>query len=145
MRGTQKIKRARFSPCGALLVLSQGETAKTHQPGFRRMDLKTKLDDLNTGHADGSYRAKKTVLILDDWGLEKLSPRQSADLLEVVEDRYGRGSTILISQLPVTEWYKMVSNPTVADALMDRLVHNSHRLELSGESLRKVAQSDHGE
>ena len=109
------------------------------------------LDDLNTGHADGSYRkqllqlAKKTVLILDDWGLEKLSPRQSADLLEVVEDRYGRGSTILISQLPVTEWYKMVSNPTVADALMDRLVHNSHRLELSGESLRKVAQSDHGE
>ncbi len=109
------------------------------------------LDDLNTGHADGSYRkqllqlAKKAVLILDDWGLEKLSPRQSADLLEVVEDRYGRGSTILISQLPVTEWYKMVSNPTVADALMDRLVHNSHRLELSGESLRKVAQSDHGE
>ncbi len=109
------------------------------------------LDDLNTGHADGSYRkqllqlAKKTVLILDDWGLEKLSPRQSADLLEVVEDRYGRGSTILISQLPVTEWYKMVSNPTVADALMDRLVHNSYRLELSGESLRKVAQSDHGE
>ena len=109
------------------------------------------LDDLNTGHVDGSYRkqllqlAKKTVLILDDWGLEKLSPRQSSDLLEVVEERYGRGSTILISQLPVTEWYKMVSNPTVADALMDRLVHNSHRLELSGESLRKVAQSDHGE
>jgi DNA replication protein DnaC len=109
------------------------------------------LDDLNTGHVDGSYRkqllqlAKKTVLILDDWGLEKLSPRQSSDLLEVVEERYGRGSTILISQLPVNEWYKMVSNPTVADALMDRLVHNSHRLELSGESLRKVAQSDHGE
>jgi len=89
--------------------------------------------------------SKKTVLIPDDWGLEKLTTRQSSDLLEVMEDRYGRGSTLVISQLPVPEWYKMVSNPTVADALMDRLVHNSHRIELRGESLRKVAQTDHAE
>jgi len=67
------------------------------------------------------------------------------DLLEVMEDRYGRGSTLVISQLPVPEWYKMLSNPTVANALMDRLVHNGYRIELRGESLRKVAQTDHAE
>lgn len=94
------------------------------------------LDDLNIGHADGSYQkqllqlSKKELLILDDWGLEKLNTRQSSDLLEVMEDRYQRGSTIIISQLPVSEWYKLVGNPTVADALMDRLLHNGHRVEL---------------
>ncbi|MFX2609531.1 ATP-binding protein [Enterobacter mori] len=106
------------------------------------------LDDLNIGHADGSYQkqllqlSKKELLILDDWGLEKLNTRQASDLLEVMEDRYQRGSTIIISQLPVNEWYKLVSNLTVADALMDRLVHNGHRVELKGESMRKLAQTD---
>ncbi len=106
------------------------------------------LDDLNIGHADGSYQkqllqlSKKELLILDDWGLEKLNARQSSDLLEVMENRYQRGSTIIISQLPVSEWYKLVGNPTVADALMDRLLHNGHRVELKGESMRKLAQTD---
>ena len=78
------------------------------------------LDDLNIGHADGSYQkqllhlSKKDLLILDDWGLEKLNTRQASDLLEVMEDRYQRGSTIIISQLPVSEWYKLVGNPTVS-------------------------------
>ncbi|KLP39304.1 ATP-binding protein [Enterobacter ludwigii] len=62
--------------------------------------------------------------------------------LEKRRDRYQRGSTIIISQLPVNEWYKLVSNPTVADALMDRLLHNGHRVELKGESMRKLAQTD---
>lgn len=106
------------------------------------------LDDLNIGHADGSYQkqllhlSKKDLLILDEWGLEKLNTRQASDLLEVMEDRYQRGSTIIISQLPVSEWYKLVGNPTVADALMDRLLHNGHRVELRGESMRKLAQTD---
>jgi DNA replication protein DnaC len=86
--------------------------------------------------------SKKELLILDDWGLEKLNARQSSDLLEVMEDRYQRGSTIIISQLPVSEWYKLVGNPTVADALMDRLLHNGYRVELKGESMRKLAQTD---
>jgi DNA replication protein DnaC len=86
--------------------------------------------------------SKKELLILNDWGLEKLNTRQSSDLLEVMEDRYQRGSTIIISQLPVNEWYKLVGNPTVADALMDRLLHNGHRVELRGESMRKLAQTD---
>lgn len=81
------------------------------------------------------------MLILDDWGLEKLNSRQASDLL-VMEDRYQRGSTIIISQLPVSEWYKLVGNPTVADALMDRLLHIGHHVELRGESMRKLAQTD---
>ncbi len=89
------------------------------------------------------HLSKKDLLILDDWGLEKLNTRQASDLLEVMEDRYQRGSTIIISQLPVSEWYKLVGNPTVADALMDRLLHNGHRVELRGESMRKLAQTDH--
>jgi DNA replication protein DnaC len=107
------------------------------------------LDELNIGHADGSYRqqlaqlAKKKLLILDDWGMEKLSARQANDLLDVMEERYQNTSTIIASQLPVTEWYKLISNPTVADALLDRLLHNSHRIELAGESMRKLDQSDH--
>ena len=107
------------------------------------------LDELNIGHADGSYRqqlaqiAKKKLLILDDWGMEKLNPRQANDLLDVMEERYQNTSTIIASQLPVAEWYKLMTNPTVADALLDRLLHNSHRIELTGESMRKLDQSDH--
>uniref|UniRef100_UPI003F6D4C95 ATP-binding protein n=1 Tax=Vibrio sp. TaxID=678 RepID=UPI003F6D4C95 len=77
------------------------------------------------------------------WGMEKLTQEHAGHLLEVLEERYQNSSTIVISQLPVREWYNMISNATVADALMDRLVHNSHRIELGGESMRKLAQSDH--
>ncbi|RLV59281.1 transposase, partial [Parashewanella curva] len=77
------------------------------------------------------------------WGLEKLNQAQSGHLLEVLEDRYQQSSTIVISQLPVKEWFKMITNATVADAILDRLVHNSHRIELEGESMRKLDQSDH--
>ncbi|TKB50302.1 transposase [Ferrimonas sediminicola] len=107
------------------------------------------LGDLVAGHADGSYNqqltqlSKKELLILDDWGLEKLTGRQASDLLEVMEERYRRGSTVIASQLPISEWYQMISNATVADALLDRLLHHSHRLELKGESMRKLEQSDH--
>ena len=106
------------------------------------------LDDLNVGHADGSYQkqllqlSKKELLILGDWGMEKLNAWQASDLLEVMEDRYQRGGTVIISQLPVSDWYKLVGNPTVADALMDRLLHNGHRVDFRGESMRKVAQTD---
>jgi DNA replication protein DnaC len=105
------------------------------------------LDDLSSGRLDGTYQkqlqtlAKKQLLILDDWGMEKLSPDHAGHLLELLEDRYQTSSTIMISQLPVKEWYNMIGNATVADALLDRLVHNSHRIELRGESMRKLAQS----
>jgi hypothetical protein len=81
------------------------------------------------------------LLILDDWGPEPLLAEQQRDLLEIVEDRYNAGSLIITSQLPVDRWYELVGNPTLADAILDRLVHNAYRVELSGESLRKPRAS----
>lgn len=77
------------------------------------------------------------LLILDDWGLEPLDDQARHDLLEILEDRYGRRSTIITSQLPVSAWHDVIGNPTYADAILDRLVHNAHRIDLIGESLRR--------
>ncbi|WP_225906604.1 ATP-binding protein, partial [Ensifer canadensis] len=75
--------------------------------------------------------------LLDDWGLEPLHEQARHDLLEILEDRYGRKSTIITSQLPVSAWHGVIGDPTYADAILDRLVHNAHRIELSGDSLRR--------
>lgn len=83
--------------------------------------------------------ARLDVLILDDWGLAVLAPSERRDLLEILEDRHGRGSTIVTSQLPVEHWHEAIGDPTLADAILDRLVHNAHRLQLSGESMRRKA------
>ncbi|MFL5331640.1 MAG: IS21-like element helper ATPase IstB [Geminicoccaceae bacterium] len=99
--------------------------------------------DLALARGDGRYarlmRALGGVklLILDDWGLEPLGPEQRRDLLEIVEDRYGRGSTLVTSQVPVDRWHELISDPTLADAILDRIVHNAHRIQLRGESLRR--------
>ena len=99
--------------------------------------------DLALARGDGRYprlmRALGGVklLILDDWGLEPLGPEQRHDLLEIVEDRYGRGATLVTSQLPVDRWHDVIGDPTLGDAILDRLVHNAHRLQLRGDSLRK--------
>ncbi len=103
------------------------------------------FDALALARGDGRHaRLLKTIarvelLVLDDWGLASLTPAQGRDLLEIVDDRHGRGSTIVTSQLPVEQWYEAIANPTVADAILDRLVHNAHRLTLKGDSLRKAA------
>ena len=78
------------------------------------------------------------LLILDDWGLKSLDATARHDLLEILEERYGRHSTIVTSQLPVDRWHEIIADPTYADAMLDRLVHNTHRIELTGESLRKT-------
>ena len=83
--------------------------------------------------------ARAELLILDDWGLANLTPDQGRDMLEIVDDRHGRGSTIITSQLAVEHWHDTIANPTIADAILDRLVHNAHRLNLKGESIRKTA------
>jgi len=136
--------------CGkTYLACALGQHACGQHHTVKYYRLGQLLDELNIGHADGSYRqqlallAKKKLLILDDWGMEKLSTRQANDLLDVMEDRYQNASTIIASQIPVADWYKLISNPTIADALLDRLLHNSHRIELAGESMRKLDQSDH--
>ncbi|WP_164813805.1 IS21-like element helper ATPase IstB [Sinorhizobium medicae] len=98
---------------------------------------------LALARGDGRYaRLQRTLghvqlLILDDWGLEPLNEQARHDLLEILEDRYGRKSTIITSQLPVSAWHGVIGDPTYADAILDRLVHNAHRIELSGDSLRR--------
>ena len=83
--------------------------------------------------------ARVELLILDDWGLAPITAEQRRDLLEMMEDRHGRGSTVVTSQLPVEHWHEIIGDPTIADAILDRLVHNAHRLTLKGDSLRKAA------
>ena len=82
--------------------------------------------------------ARVELLILDDWGLSVLSQNQRIDLLEILEDRNGRGSTIVTSQVPIDQWHEVIGDPTLADAILDRLVHNAHRLNMTGESMRRI-------
>jgi DNA replication protein DnaC len=99
--------------------------------------------DLALAHGDGRYPrlirplGGVKLLILDDWGLEPLGSEQRHDLLEIAEERYGRGATLITSQLPVDRWQDVIGDPTLADAILDRIVHNLHRLQLKGDSLRK--------
>jgi DNA replication protein DnaC len=83
------------------------------------------------------YISKAALLILDDFGLTHLEHQQQLDLMEMIEDRHARSSTIIASQLPVSSWFDVIGEETIADAILDRLVHTSHRIELKGESLRK--------
>jgi len=78
------------------------------------------------------------LLILDDWGLEPLDAAARHDLLEILEERYGRRSTIITSQIPVDKWHELIGDPTYADAILDRIVHNAQRINLTGHSLRRV-------
>ena len=82
--------------------------------------------------------ARVDLLILDDWGLAPLATDQRRDLLEIVDDRHQRGSTIITSQVPIEHWHQVIADPTIADAVLDRLIHNAHRLNLTGESMRKI-------
>jgi len=100
------------------------------------------LHGLNLARADGSYvrelarLAKADVIILDDWGLSPMGEDARHDLLEVLEDRNGLKSTIVTSQLPIAAWHDTIGDPTIADAILDRLVHRAHRIEMKGPSLR---------
>ena len=93
---------------------------------------------------DGRYAkllrtlARVDLLILDDWGPEQLNADQRRDLLEIVEDRYDTRSIIITSQLPIERWYEIIGNPTLADAILDRIIHNAYRIELTGDSMRKL-------
>ena len=106
--------------------------------------------DLELAHGDGRFArlfrtlTKVDLLILDDWGPDRLTASQRRDLMEIVEDRYGRGSTLITSQLPVDTWHEVIGEPTFADAILDRIVHNAYRLALDGPSMRKpeAAEAD---
>ena len=102
------------------------------------------LHEIMLSHADGSYPklltklARVQLLIFDDWLRDPLTPSQARDLLEILDDRYGRSSTLVATQIPVEDWHAQFPDPTLGDAILDRLVHNSYRLELKGESMRKT-------
>jgi DNA replication protein DnaC len=99
--------------------------------------------DLALARGDGRYARLMralggvSLLILDDCGLEPLGPEQRRDLLEIVEERYGRGATLITSQIPLDRWHDLIGDPTLADAILDRIVHNAHRIQLRGDSLRR--------
>ena len=102
------------------------------------------LEEMNIAHGDGSYGkllsrfAKYALLIIDDWGLAKLNDKERRDILEILEDRNGISSTIVSSQIPTGKWHDIIWDPTIADAVLDRLIHNSHMITMKGESMRKL-------
>nr|WP_320010896.1 IS21-like element helper ATPase IstB [uncultured Desulfobulbus sp.] len=118
---------------------------KACREGLNTLYLRTTklFEDLALAKGDGRYLkllkafAKADLLVLDDYGLVQLGREQRHDLLEILEDRHGLKSTLVTSQLPVDHWHKQIGDPTVADAILDRLVHTAHKIQLKGESMRK--------
>jgi DNA replication protein DnaC len=106
------------------------------------------LQDLAIARADGSYNnvlirlAKTDVLILDDWGLATLADMERRDLLEVLEDRSNRRSTVITSQLPIKKWHEIIGDPTLADSILDRVVHRAHRIEMKGPTMRDLPSEE---
>ena len=104
--------------------------------------------DLELAHGDGRFAklfrtlTKADLLILDDWGPDRLSANHRRDLMEIVEDRYGSGATLITSQLTVDTWHEVIGEPTFADAILDRVVHNAYRLTLDGPSMRKIKAAE---
>ncbi len=133
-------------PCGSgktWLACALGHTACLRDYSVRYYRLSRLFVEMTQAKAEGSYQrllqqlAKTRLLILDDWGLETLDPAARHDLMEIMDDRYGHGSTLIISQLPTDQWYATIGDNTLADAILDRLMHNAHRINLKGESMRK--------
>jgi DNA replication protein DnaC len=115
---------------------AQGFTVAYH--GVQKLLGKLKLARMDgTINAVLDKLAKTNLLVLDDFGLTRLEHQQQLDFMEIFEDRHMKNATIVVSQLPVSSWYEIIGEETIADAILDRLVHSSHRIELKGESLRK--------
>ena len=134
-------------PCGSgktYLACALGHNACLYAYSVRYYRLSRLLLELTQAKADGSYHkqlkqlARTQLLIIDDWGLEPLKPAHRNDLMEIMDDRHGQTSTLVISQLPTDQWYASIGDNTLADAILDRLMHNAHRLQLKGESMRKI-------
>ncbi|ANP85607.1 IS21-like element helper ATPase IstB [Rhizobium beringeri] len=107
------------------------------------------FEDLGLARLDGRFPrlvdklARVQLLILDDWGTHTLTDQQRLDLLEIFEERYRRKSTLITAQLPVAQWHDMIGEPTIADAILDRIIHNAHRIALEGDSMRRQKTPSH--
>lgn len=133
-------------PCGSgktYLACALGHTACLQDHSVRYFRLSRLMLELTQAKADGTYTkllkqlAKYELLILDDWGLEPLQTAHRHDLMEILDDRHTSQSTLVISQLPTDQWYASIGDNTLADAILDRLMHNAHQLKLKGESMRR--------
>jgi DNA replication protein DnaC len=131
--------------CGKTwLACALGNQACRQGLSVRYLRVPRLFEQLRIAHGDGSYARlmnqllKTDLLILDDWGIQKMAAVQRSDLMEVIEDRHGRRSTLIASQLPVDHWHEYIGEATLADAILDRLLHGAHRLNLRGESMRKT-------
>lgn len=134
-------------PCGSgktYIACALGHMACMKGYSVKYYRISRLLLELAQTKADGSYSkalqslAKLDLLIIDDWGLEPLTAPQRNDLMEIMDDRHSNSSTAIISQLPTDQWYQSIGDNTLADAILDRLMHNSHRIKLKGESMRKL-------
>jgi len=132
--------------CGKTwLACALGNQACRQGLAVRYLRLPRLLEQLRIAHGDGSWSrlmgqlARTDLVILDDWGIHKLNAAQRHDLMELIEDRHGRRATLIASQLPVEHWHELIGEATLADAILDRLLHNAHRLALTGESMRRSA------
>lgn len=129
------------------LACALGHQACRHGLSVRYFRLSRLVGDLTLARADGSYAkllqrlARAQLLIVDDWGLAALDDLGRRDLLEVLDDRYGRRATLVTSQIPVEHWHEIVGDATFGDAILDRLLHNTHRITLKGGSMRRVYDS----
>lgn len=142
----EKLNTIITGPTGAgktYLACALGNAACRNGFTVRYFQLTRLFEKLKMSHADGSYPkvldqlAKAQLLILDDWLRNPVCETHTTDLLEIMEDRYKLSSTILVTQIPISEWHERFGNPTLSDAIMDRVIHNAYRLELKGESMRK--------
>jgi len=125
------------------LACALGQQACREGYSVRYLRLPRLLSELTIARGDGRYPrvlaalARMDLILLDDWGTATLTPEQCRELLEILEDRYQRRSTLVASQLPVSNWHDYLGDPTLADAILDRLVHNANLITLKGESMRK--------
>jgi DNA replication protein DnaC len=133
--------------CGkSYLASALGYQACTKGKRVAYFSLPKLLSKLKSDKLDGSFRKEmdrienKNLLILDDWGLTPLDTAARLALLQIIEDRHSRYSTIITSQLPISAWHQYINENTVADAILDRIIHQAHRIELKGESLRKTTK-----
>ncbi|MEE9423855.1 MAG: IS21-like element helper ATPase IstB [Methylococcales bacterium] len=134
-------------PCGSgktYLACAIGHTACLKGYRVKYYRLSRLMLELTQAKADGSYSkalqsfAKLDCLIIDDWGLEPLNAAHRNDMMEIMDDRHESASTMILSQLPTDQWYQSIGDNTLADAILDRLMHNAHRIQLKGESMRKI-------
>ena len=136
-----------IGPTGAgktYLSCALGRAACEAEFTVRYLRTSRLLHTLELVHADGSYPqllrslARTNLLIFDDWLRDPLSRSQAKDLLEILDDRYARAATLVSTQVPVSDWHNRIPDPTIADSVLDRLIHNAYRLELKGDSMRKI-------